>query len=336
MFVLNAILGVFWAGAAAESAPALGWDRQKAFDYLESRQRQWANWKPAQKTGGACISCHTGLSYLFARRVLAENQPRHLERDLVQGVRRRLMSDPPKTMLSDSGAEAILSLLTLSLQRRSPEDPLDEPERVALRRLSEVQFKQGEASGSWTWIMHDLHPVESEHSTFFGAALAAEALSAYPANSGGGTDSLNAYLKREAPKQPLHNRLAWIAFSPSAGKEARKEVLRDLWTAQSSDGGWSNAALGPWSLHAEAPLDSGTNAYATGWAAFTARESGVRCSDSRLKRALSWLARHQDRSTGAWHSVSMNKVFPEGSMQSGFMTDAATGYATAALAGCRE
>ncbi len=53
-----------------------------------------------------------------------------------------------------------------------------------------------------------------------------------------------------------------------------------------------------------------------------------------LKRAIGWLAKHQDPATGAWNSVSMNKVHPKGSMTSKFMTDAATGYAAAVLIGC--
>ena len=42
----------------------------------------------------------------------------------------------------------------------------------------------------------------------------------------------------------------------------------------------------------------------------------------------------QDPATGAWPSVSMNKVYPEGSIQRQFMTHAATGYAAAALIAC--
>ncbi len=55
---------------------AFEWDRQKAFTFLEARQQEWADWKPAQSHGGACVSCHSGLSYLFARQILGEKQPR--------------------------------------------------------------------------------------------------------------------------------------------------------------------------------------------------------------------------------------------------------------------
>jgi squalene-hopene/tetraprenyl-beta-curcumene cyclase len=335
MFVTKIALAVFLMSIAATGLlAASGWDRQKAFDYLEARQQQWAEWKPTQKAGGPCISCHTGLSYMVARRVSGEKQARPLESRLVQGVQSRLLSNPPKTMLLDPGVEAVLNLLTLSLQRRRRDDSLAEADRTAMKRLWENQIQEGESKGAWTWFLYDLHPVESEHSVFYGATLAEMALSAYPA-AGDRVGALRSYLTRELPKQPLHNKMAWIAFGPKKDKESQGGILRDLWGAQSKDGGWSTAALGPWAAHSDAPADSGSNAYATAWAAFTAREAGVACTDSGLKRAMAWLERNQDKSTGAWRAVSMNKVYPEGSIQSGFMTDAATGWAAAALAGCK-
>ncbi len=127
--------------------------------------------------------------------------------------------------------------------------------------------------------------------------------------------------------------MGWIAFSAKHDEESKSAVLKDLWAAQSSDGGWSTAALGPWPAREKKPAHSGANPYATAWAAFTAREAGVECSDAGLKRAIGWLAQHQDPATGAWNSVSMNKVHSKGSSTSKFMPDAATG-AAAVLIGC--
>lgn len=322
------------------AASASGWDRQKAFDYLEARQQEWAEWKPAQKHGGPCVSCHTGLSYLLARRVIGENQPRPVERAIVEGVRTRVLATPPKTMLNDAGAEAILNLLTLALQRRDghrdDKAPLDPAEQLAMKRLWENQLQEGEAKGSWSWFMHDLHPVESEHSTFYAATLAELALSAYPVDAPARVEAMRGFLDRHSPGQPLHNRLARIAFTSKKDPEAQARVLSDLWKAQAQDGGWTTAALGPWARHEDAPPDSGSNAYATAWAAFAARQSGAACHEPGLQRALAWLGKHQDPSTGAWKAVSMNKVYPAGSTQSKFMTDAATGYAAAALLSCAK
>jgi hypothetical protein len=132
----------------------------------------------------------------------------------------------------------------------------------------------------------------------------------------------------------LHNQLGWIAFG---GENSRSpQILARLWPLQSPDGGWTTASLGPWSTpkSPDAPADNGSNAYATAWAAYTAHEAGVSCTDKRLQRALRWLAGRQDPKSGAWNSVSMNKVYPPDSIQSRFMSHAATGYVTAALAAC--
>ncbi len=208
---------------------------------------------------------------------------------------------------------------------------------MALKRRWENQLKKGETKGSWTWINAELHPADSEHSNYYGAALAQLALASYRVGGkASGVVELRNYLKREIEKQPLHHRLAGIAYGSKKDKLAQAVVLWDLWAAQSGDGGWSTEALGPWSKQEIAPPDSGSNAYATDWAAYTARESSVGCSDTRMKRALDWLEKHQDGETGAWNSVLMNKVYPERSIQAKFMTDAATGYLVAALVGCKR
>jgi hypothetical protein len=141
---------------------------------------------------------------------------------------------------------------------------------------------------------------------------------------------MESYLKREFPQQPLHNKLAWIAFG---GKSSKGEVLKQLWAVQAEDGGFTTASLGPWSARPDAPADRGSNAYATAWAAYAASQAGA-CGEPGLRKALDWLKRSQD-ATGAWNAPSMNKPYPAGSMQIRFMSDAATGYAAAALLACR-
>ncbi|MCC6539247.1 MAG: squalene--hopene cyclase [Bryobacterales bacterium] len=53
-----------------------------------------------------------------------------------------------------------------------------------------------------------------------------------------------------------------------------------------------------------------------------------------MQKALRWLEAKQDRATGAWPAPSMNKVYEKDSIQAGFMTDMASGFAAAALASC--
>ena len=305
-----------------------GWDRGKAMAFLESRQTQWAAWKPAQKRGGACLSCHTGLSYLLAGRVLGDGEQ---GRKLVAGVRHRLRVTPVDATLPDPGAEAVLNLFALAMFRKGAGEPVGEAERAALADLWARQVWDGKDKGSWTWVNAALHPMDSELSHYWGTAMAERALAAFPAGPAERVEAMRAYLRREAVNQPLHHRLAWAAFGE---RSAGAQVLRDLWAAQAKDGGWSTVALGPWSEQKDAPVDKGSNAYATAWAAYAAHEAGVSCSDKRLRRALDWLEVRQDRETGAWRAVSMNKTYPTGSIQEGFLTDAATGFAAAVLGAC--
>ena len=318
---------VFLAGS---SLLAADWDRAKALHYLDARQQQWADWKPAQRAGGPCLSCHTGIAYMLGRRAIGGQKRHPMENLLIDGVKERIAMTPPKTMFPDPGPESILALLTLSFRRQQTSDPLDAADRTALESLWRNQLP----SGTWTWFVNGLDPVDTEKSNFYAASLAELALSKYPNQEHAKRRALRQFIQREAPTQPLHNQLAWIAFDARKEKQQRSTVLKRLWSLQSTDGGWTTAALGPWGPHPDAPPDKGSNAYATAWAAFAARQAGVDCNDKRLRKALAWLRTHQDPATGAWNSVSMNQVYKPGSIQLGFMTDAATGFAVAALASC--
>ncbi len=318
-------------GVAAEG---LAWDRAKAFENLEARQRRWAEWKPAQKPGGACMSCHTGVSHMLARRAAGEVPSSGELLAVVEGVRSRVRTDPPTPTLPDSGAEVVLNLLALALQRTDPAAPPGEPERAALEQLWKAQKREGPERGSWSWVDADLEPFDATKSSYLGTAFAALALSSYPGQPQDRIGELQSFLRREASAQPLHNRLAWAAFAPSVERGEREAVLAQLWKTQSSDGGWTTASLGPWSVQEDKPPDSGSNAYATAWAAYAAREAGTPCAAPGMRRALAWLQKQQDRATGAWRSPSMNKVYRSGTIQEGFMSDAASGYAVAVLVAC--
>ena len=76
-----------------------------------------------------------------------------------------------------------------------------------------------------------------------------------------------------------------------------------------------------------APPSEGSYAYATALAAFALRSA----NPPALERARQWLASHQSKSTGALTAPSMNKVYPAGSHQEQFMSEAATAFAALAL-----
>src|ERR1035438_3741687 len=70
-----------------------GWDARLAASYLDARQQEWLRWPPAKATGGTCLSCHTGATYLLARpalrREVGESRPTSYETGLLEGLRAR-------------------------------------------------------------------------------------------------------------------------------------------------------------------------------------------------------------------------------------------------------
>ena len=117
------------------AAPALAedWNPRLAADYLDSRQKEWLAWKPANPPGGPCISCHTNATYLLARPVLrkalGEKQPTEYETALTAALRSRVDKREAKDiypafakepLASQSlGAEAIHAALFLALEDAS-------------------------------------------------------------------------------------------------------------------------------------------------------------------------------------------------------------------------
>src|SRR5207237_3004097 len=48
------------------------WNKRLAADYLDSREKEWFEWKTAKAPGGTCVSCHTNLTYLMVRPALRQ------------------------------------------------------------------------------------------------------------------------------------------------------------------------------------------------------------------------------------------------------------------------
>ena len=330
------------------------WNPKLAAEYLDARQKAWSEWPPAKAEGGTCMSCHTGATYLLARpalrRVLGEKQPTVWETGLLNGLRARAgirnAADISRSFTREPRASQALGVesvfAALFLVRDGGDATLSQGSRQALDRLWALQVGDGEARGAWHWFSLDLDPYEMPHAMFYGAALAALAAGSAPAEyrqePGVQTHlaALRGYLERVWEAQPLHDRLVLLWAStrlPDAlPEEARRPVMDEVWRQQQADGGWTIQALGPWKEHPAAPSASGSNAYATGLAAFVLEKAGVSRTDARLTRALSWLASHQDKQSGCWAADSMNKKYPAGSMPEGFMRDAATAFAVLALA----
>jgi hypothetical protein len=97
-------------------------------------------------------------------------------------------------------------------------------------------------------------------------------------------------------------------------------------------GGWSLAVLhragGTSSLRRVWTKSDG---YATGLVAFVLLTLDTPPDDRRLRRALEWLVRAQDKIGGFWPAESLNGRRPRDSEAARFMTDAASAYAALAL-----
>ena len=333
-----------------------GWDARLAASYLDARQQEWLRWPPAKATGGTCLSCHTGATYLLARpalrRVLGESRPTSYETGLLEGLRARaglleakevfpaFAAEPLASQCL--GVEAVFAALFLSLADTGGAT-LDADAQKGFDRLWSLQLRQGSARGAWPWFNLDLDPYEMPNSLFYGAAVAALAAGNAPAEYRKQPKvqqriaELNAYFARERESQPLHNRLMLLWAStklPDALPEAaRRSTIEEIWRKQEADGGWTIDSLGPWKEHPGAPVSKASNSYATGLIASVLEAVDVNPADPRLARALAWLESHQDRRGGYWEAGSMNKQYEPGSMQAQFMRDAATAFAALALSG---
>ena len=320
----------------ATSTLSADWNPELAARYLDGRQKEWFSWKPAMSADGPCVSCHTGMTYLLARpalrKRLKDNQPTMYEVGLLDRLRAKVGEKPAGALQS---VEAIFSAMFLS--RDDAMKTMSAHTQKAFDQLWTLQGAEGAAKGGWKWYAANLDPWENAESGRYGASLAAVALTQTPADFRDTpkvreqTAALNAYLMESVESRRLHDRLTLLLARGVIPDPLRQSIAADALGRQQPDGGWTIESLGPWMVHADAPPASGSNAYATAFTTFALLRGGTAASDPKLAKALMWLQSHQDPSTGAWAAVSMNKRYPDGSMESRFMQDAATAFASLAL-----
>jgi squalene-hopene/tetraprenyl-beta-curcumene cyclase len=315
------------------------WNPALAARYLDARQQAWFDWKTAQSADGPCVSCHTGMTYLLARpvlrRALGETAPTRFEVGYLDRLRTK-MGKPPEGALAT--VETVMSAMFLS--REDARDTMSSHTRRAFDRLWEQQQTGGPNAGAWEWYQANLDPWENPESGYYGAGLATLALGQTPmayridAAVRPRVAALTSYLFAPPTPARLHDRLVLLWASATApglsSGAARRALIEEAFSRQQADGGWTLAGLGPWMAHPDAPPSPGSHAYATAFTAFALQRGGA-ASDARLAKAIDWLRSHQDPATGAWPAVSMNKKYPDGSMMSLFMQDAATAFAAMVL-----
>ncbi len=337
------------------------WSGKAAAAYLDDRLSWWMDWPQAARDHGTfCVSCHTVLPYAIARpalrTALAEQAPSPIERKLVDNVTKRVQMwekvEPfypdetrgiPKTAES-RGTEAILNALIL-VSQEAPGNALSADAQLALGNMWGQQLKTGDAKGSWSWLQFHNSPWEGD-SQYYGATLAALAVGAAPESyrsSPGirdGMKLLGDYLARERESQILFHRvmLLWAsARTPGLlTLSQQKSIMDEALSKQQPDGGFSLSSLvGAWKRRDGTPLETNSDGYATGIVSYALQQAGIARDQPQLKRALTWLARNQDKTEGRWLAYSLNKQRDLSSDVGRFMSDAATAHAVLALIGAK-
>jgi squalene-hopene/tetraprenyl-beta-curcumene cyclase len=348
------MMGAASSPRLARAAGPASWDAGRAAAYLDQRTTWWMRGMGAIDHGTACVSCHTALPYALARSALnarlGEPSPSPVQRQLLDSVTKRVRLwqevQPFLNAPTESrGTEAVLNALVL-VTYDMQSGTLSSDTRQALDTMWARQLRTGETAGAWPWFgdgRGGYEPWEGQSSLYWGATLAAAAVGTAPGGyryTPGIQDNLRllkSYLRRGWQKQPLLNQvgLLWAATKlPGVLTfKERASIIDAVCAKQRPDGGWSTSSLmsATWKRGDGTPLETQSDGYGTGVVTFVLEQAGVLRTRAELKRALLWLARNQDRSTGAWPASSVNKQRDPASDVGKFMSDAATAYSVLAL-----
>lgn len=355
------VLSTATLASIEESARWEAKDAKNAAAYMDGRLTWWRGWPSAARDHDTvCVSCHTALPYALARPALRSALGEHarpiVETKLLDDVVKRVRAwgdmapwypdqtrGLPKTAES-RGVESVINAVVLS-RRDAADGALTADARQAFANLWSQQMRTGDLSGAWAWLTFRLEPWEGAQSAYFGAALAAVAVGTAPDGYASTADIqpnvtlLRGYLGKQLEKQHTLNRmmLLWASakLTGIVTSEQRDAVVAEVLGKQQSDGGWSTASLGPWQRVDGTALDTASDGYATGLAAFALQQAGLPTTQPQVRKGLDWLVAHQDKATGRWRASSLNKERDPESDAGRFMSDVATAYAVLALTTAR-
>jgi squalene-hopene/tetraprenyl-beta-curcumene cyclase len=364
-------LALLHAGAASaatgpdtKSAPTTvaGWDKAAAAKYLDSREVWWQAWPPAKKDHETvCVSCHTNVPYALARPALraqlGEQKLSDPERIMLDSIIKRVnLGSEAEPFYNDAkhgpgktrearNAESVNNALILS-RYDAQQDHLQDVTRKAFAAMWALQEQTGPKSGAWLWQNFHFSPWEADESEYYGAAMAAIATGIAPDHYRddpkiqSNLTLLRDYLRRQAPNQPLVNRivLLWASTKlPGLMTDPERAALKtEIHSKQQSDGGWSLTTLGTWKRHDTSPFDSRSDGYATGLTVLALEESGLGKNSPEVKRGIDWLLANQNKTDGMWPAYSLNLQRDPASGVGRFMSDAATAFSVMALENSRQ
>src|SRR5579883_967621 len=83
---------------------AADWNPRAAADYMDARQKLWFEWPRATRSGAACVSCHTGLTYILARPELRHALGETSATEFEQGYSKTMRSRADKAAPADPAA----------------------------------------------------------------------------------------------------------------------------------------------------------------------------------------------------------------------------------------
>ncbi|HYK36264.1 hypothetical protein [Alloacidobacterium sp.] len=337
------------------------WDKIAAAKYLDSREVWWQAWPRAQKDHETvCVSCHTNVPYALARpalrQYLGEQKPSEPEGVMLDSIIKRVnlgtQAEPfyndakhgPGKTREARNTESVNNALILS-RYDAQQGHLQDVTRKAFSVMWALQEQTGPKAGAWLWQNFHFSPWEADESEYYGAAMAAIATGIAPDHYRddpkiqSNLALLRGYLKREAPSQPLINRivLLWASTKlPGLMTDAERIVLKaEIYSKQQPDGGWSLTTLGTWKRHDNSPFDTRSDGVATGLTVLALEESGLGKNTPQLKRGVDWLLANQNKTEGMWPAYSLNLQRDPASGIGRFMSDAATGFSVLALENSR-
>lgn len=358
------LMGAISLGAgraeAAEPARPQAWDAAGAARYLDRRLEWWRAWPKAERDHGTrCISCHTALPVALARPALrqalgetaASPSEQAMYADVVKRVRMWRDVEPfypdqkvglPKS--SESRAvESVLNALFLVTRDNERGGRLSDDTRQAFANMWPLQMQTGDLKGGFAWLTFRLEPWESDTAPYWGATLAAIAVAKAPdgyaasPEVAGNVEALRSYLRTAFAKDSsLFTRMTvlWAdSHLPGVLDAAqRKATIDQLLAAQGEDGGWSLTRLSSWRRRDGTEIADQSDGFATAMITVVLQDAGLAAKARPMAAARRWLVTHQNAQTGGLPATSINKLREPTADAYLFMTDAATGFATLALA----
>lgn len=342
------------APLSAEEPLISDFSLQRAAESLDITALHW------QKTR-QCAACHTLPPYLMARPLLNAISPEPPEvRQFFEKIVAERLEPEPALPKDGIAAVTVEVAVALAFHDRATTGKLHPRTREELDRMWTLQ----RTDGSWEWPFRDTPPIKSDE--HYGVTLAALGTSLAPDNyaqteaARKGLAGVRRFLNA-APVTSLHQQamLLWVSQSLDGilPADRQRQNQADLFAAQRPDGGWSLASLIDNSRDDERQTEAGraartdpgygeqflvyvgqdnvyrsslqSDGYATGFAIYVLRQSGVPADDSRIRRGIAWL-KTQQRASGRWFTPS------QGWHTEQRITNAGSAYAVMALHACGE